>query len=251
MSKQKSAPRAGAGKSGRRKGDGVGERERTEPRTNRPTCDTCGQVHTGCNAHTKHGPNTGKPCGAQVRFGQTVCPKHGGNNPHQRKAAKDRLLEMVDPALAELRKIIDNKRTSDADKLRAIQMVLDRTGFKSGVEVTVKTEWDDLLKDTLGAISREGIEGPGIQRELPAGVPDATWEDGAQVQADARAESWREYDTEDAEEYERRPRFRNEHTVRGEVVDDNGPLPKPPDTRGVPSEYDPLAWPYPDRPQPR
>ena len=79
-----------------------------------------------CTAHKSHG---GPRCRAYAIKGSNVCSRHGGLAPQVRKAAENRLLALVEPALAELGKIIESKQTSDADKLKAVAEVLDRTGF--------------------------------------------------------------------------------------------------------------------------
>ena len=53
---------------------------------------------------------------------------HGGGAPQVKKAAELRLLELVDPALARIKVLIDHGE-NDAVKLAASKDVLDRTGF--------------------------------------------------------------------------------------------------------------------------
>jgi hypothetical protein len=49
----------------------------------------------------------------------------------------------VDPALAALHKVPTDPNTDDHNKVRAAQIVLDRTGFKPGVVVEIKPgTWD-------------------------------------------------------------------------------------------------------------
>lgn len=73
---------------------------------------------------------------------------HGGSAPQVRAKANQRLIEMILPALAHLRKIIDSPSTSDTDKLRAIQMVLSRTGYneKHSIDIGLRerSKFDDL-----------------------------------------------------------------------------------------------------------
>jgi hypothetical protein len=54
---------------------------------------------------------------------------------------------MVEPAIAQLNQIMSKPATSDSDRLRAIQMVLDRTGYGPGriVEVEVKP-WEITMQ---------------------------------------------------------------------------------------------------------
>lgn len=241
MSKKKSAaeqsianaPRTRVGKGKSRAQPPTDEREVSAASSKRSPCEKCGEVHTKCNGHTRHGPNTGKPCGANPRRGQLVCVKHGGNHPAQIKSGKQRLLELVDPALAALHKVLADPNTEDAVKVRAALGILDRTGFRPGMDVTVHTsEWDaatdamvrDMLAGNNGTlpVDRALDGGGGAQGELAA-------YNAIQLAEDARAEAWREsgYDAEDAPPDHP---YRDENTVRGEVVDDNaGRYDTPPD----------------------
>src|SRR6266496_2329460 len=79
-----------------------------------------------CRAHSSQ---TGLPCQHWPMRGTTVCQVHGGRAPQVRKAARDRLAEMVDPALTELLRIVESGE-NDGIKLAAIKDVLDRAGYK-------------------------------------------------------------------------------------------------------------------------
>ena len=78
-----------------------------------------------CRAHNREG----RQCAAFPIHGGTVCVAHGGRAPQVRKAARDRLAEMVDPALTELLRIVESGE-NDGIKLAAIKDVLDRAGYK-------------------------------------------------------------------------------------------------------------------------
>lgn len=110
-------------------------------------------VRVTCTATKRNG----KPCGLPPIKGGTVCHKHGGSAPQVRAKANERLRAMVLPALGELRKIIDSPDTTDADKLRAINMVLNRTGYneRHAVDIGLRepTPWDNL-QDTAFRIVR-------------------------------------------------------------------------------------------------
>jgi HEAT repeat protein len=54
---------------------------------------------------------------------------HGGRGPQVRKAAAERLAEMVDPLLTELFRIAQSGE-NDAVRLAAIKDALDRAGYK-------------------------------------------------------------------------------------------------------------------------
>ena len=77
-----------------------------------------------CTAHRRDG----KLCRAPAIRGHWVCNKHGGQLPSVKEAAKRRLLEAVDPLMAELLKIAlgdDDTRVW----LAAIRDALDRAGL--------------------------------------------------------------------------------------------------------------------------
>lgn len=79
---------------------------------------------------------SGKPCQKPPIKGGTVCRLHGGAAPQVKRAAKLRLLELVDPAIATVARIM---ATSDKEELRlkAAESILDRGGLPKGAQVTV------------------------------------------------------------------------------------------------------------------
>ena len=99
-----------------------------------------------CKAHRTQG---GERCKAWAVRGATVCNAHGGAAPSVRDKARQRLEEAVLPALAQLRRLVDSA-DSDASKLRAIENVLDRTGYKLPVQieadnaVTIRVEYEPV-----------------------------------------------------------------------------------------------------------
>lgn len=99
--------------------------------------------------------------------GSTVCKKHGGAAAHVQRKAKERLMSMINPALVELNKIMTAPGTSDGDRLRAVSMVLDRTGYGKGMTVEhVQTKpWEVTMEHIITAVptdydpyAREQIE---------------------------------------------------------------------------------------------
>lgn len=60
--------------------------------------------------------------------GGARCRMHGGSAPQVREKAAERILALVDLALAGLSRILRSGET-DVAKLRAIENVLDRAGF--------------------------------------------------------------------------------------------------------------------------
>lgn len=88
-----------------------------------------------CTAHNRDGSRCGNP---PIPGGLT-CRFHGGATPLAQKAAKERLLMLVEPALAVLERATrsappcEHCGRSDADRdptaVRAAGMILDRAGF--------------------------------------------------------------------------------------------------------------------------
>lgn len=66
-----------------------------------------------------------RQCKKMAIDGGFVCFKHGGKAPQVMAAAKRRLLEMVNPALTRLEKVITNGE--DGPAVRASLGVIDRT----------------------------------------------------------------------------------------------------------------------------
>ena len=139
---------------------------------------------------------TGERCRAAAIKGGTVCRIHGGGAPQVKKAAKERLLELVEPALAELRKIVMNPKTDDSVKVRSIQIILDRTGYGPGQTVILQSSaWDDatdaLLNGMIDAnngnlpVSRDmsslphdgGVERPTVKFDWPDVIDGEVIED--------------------------------------------------------------------------
>lgn len=182
---------------------------------------------------------TGERCKKAAIKGHHYCPSHGGSLPTVRRSAKERLLELVDPALAALHKVLSNENAEDSVKVRAALGILDRTGHGPGQTVTVQTsKWDELIDELGGQIE--------IDRSLPASTTPAlesgggahTWEDVETFAKEAQADAWRGYDGEDDEAL-RAARFNpyDGRTVRGEVI-----LPEPPPPEPAPPDNEPPAY---------
>jgi HEAT repeat protein len=71
--------------------------------------------------------------------GLTVCQTHGGRAPHVKKAAQERLAEMVDPLLTELFRIAESGE-NDGVRLAAVKDALDRAGYKPREKVDVNVQ---------------------------------------------------------------------------------------------------------------
>ncbi len=87
------------------------------------------RVYGRCRARSKQSK---KRCRKVPLLGGTVCEKHGGAAPQVKAAAEARLQEtLVWPAIYRLGELIQ-QRDSPAVAVRAINSVLDRTGFGRG-----------------------------------------------------------------------------------------------------------------------
>jgi len=89
-----------------------------------------------CEAKKRQGPGTcHKPAGwGTDHVGYGACRLHGGSTAAGRRrgetlreAAWDRILAMADPALDELRRLLDGE--SEEVRLRAVKDILDRAGL--------------------------------------------------------------------------------------------------------------------------
>ena len=152
-------------KAGRAGGTKTPSSKRPKKRTRAPVSVTCSAIK-----------RNGKPCGLPPIRGGTVCHKHGGSAPQVRAAANRRLIEMVIPAMKELHKIINREDVADADKLKAISMVLNRTGYSERQQIDIglreETAYDRLSKGEgliiqRGADLADELEGMAGHPELP------------------------------------------------------------------------------------
>lgn len=103
--------------------------------------------------------NEDRRCEAAARPGMTVCYVHGGNTPQVIAKAKERLLDMVDPALTQLLRIVQDSKTSDSDRLRAINAILNRVGLSEHAVVNIDTgeRFTEIL-DLVTGRKREEID---------------------------------------------------------------------------------------------
>src|SRR3990167_11007781 len=90
----------------------------------------------------------GKPCQKSPIKGGTVCRLHGGSAPQVKRAAKLRLLELVDPAIATLARIMATSE-NEALRLKAADSILDRGGRPKGAQVTVEDARSPLYEALL------------------------------------------------------------------------------------------------------
>lgn len=79
-----------------------------------------------------------------------TCRLHWGNHPSARRSAQLKLARLVEPAIANLGRVLANRSASDRDKIRAAAEVLDRAGVPRRAEVDVESS-RELLEDRLAA----------------------------------------------------------------------------------------------------
>jgi hypothetical protein len=104
-----------------------------------------------CTAHT----TAGNPCRNYAIKGGNVCKNHGGSAPQVKRKARERLLEAVDPAAAELARIALNGK-SEQVRLNAIKELFARAGFGEPDRLTVITE--DVLDAEIKRLEAELAE---------------------------------------------------------------------------------------------
>ena len=107
-----------------------------------------------CTAHSR---TSGQRCKQPPIAGGTVCVYHGGKAPQVRRKAALRMVELVDPAIATVARIMTDQNAKEADRLRAAENVLDRAGVSRKAEVTSVDAAKDLLVERLMSI-RDGRE---------------------------------------------------------------------------------------------
>lgn len=86
----------------------------------------------------------GMRCQLNAMVGFTLCHNHGGKRPMNRSAARKRLLELCEPALAVHAEIMEDTTCEPADRLRAANSVLDRAGFSAKQQLTISDKRESL-----------------------------------------------------------------------------------------------------------
>lgn len=119
---------------------------------------------------TAHSSQTGQPCRNNAIEGATVCRMHGGSAPQVRQKARQRLLEAVDPLMAELIRLALHGE-SESVRVAATKDALDRAGLNPKMliesEVTIHDGGDvDREIARLAAELAERAEG-----RTPGGTP--------------------------------------------------------------------------------
>jgi len=78
-----------------------------------------------CAGIVKH---TGQPCMLPAMSKQDVCQHHGGKSSGPKRAARLKLLDLIEPALATLAREMASTTNKPADRIRAAENILDRAG---------------------------------------------------------------------------------------------------------------------------
>ena len=98
---------------------------------------------------TARSSRTGEQCRNSAILGGTVCRTHGGSAPQVQRAAKLRLLELVDPAIATLARALTAQDSRWPDKIRAVENILDRAGHPRSTQVDIDDAREELLSKLL------------------------------------------------------------------------------------------------------
>lgn len=112
-----------------------------DPMTDRPQCRATNRQ--------------GQRCRRPPVPGATVCRLHGGAAPQVRRKAALRLAELVDPAIATLARIMVDPNANDANRLRAVENVMDRAGVPRKVETNDPDTAREILVARLLAIREQ------------------------------------------------------------------------------------------------
>lgn len=207
-------PAAGSGESAARPSS---DRASRPPRKKPPAVGIAGvpgskNPDRRCTATVR---STGLQCKRAAIKGGNVCTSHGGAAPQVRKKARERLLDLLDPAIGQLAKLLNREDVDDAVRLRAVTALLDRVGYGPNAKITVDDKRFENLMFKFIDVDRELPESE--RRALPPRPGGgAESEDLLQHQADLRTENWRTYDAEDAPGRI----FPDANTVKGEVLVD-------------------------------
>lgn len=178
-----------AGKGARKPSVGHSRREKDArargnkpPRSARgagPVCEKCGEVHKRCSAHNRFG----KQCMQMpMRFQQT-CRSHGASTKLSKRAAQERMMELVWPAIARLDKLVRDPNTPDEIVVKVVAQILDRAhaaglNRNARMEVSLETTpWDELLEGRTLTVVR-GVENVIPDGATPEALPGPGPDDG-------------------------------------------------------------------------
>lgn len=112
-------------------------------------------------------------CKRAVSPGALVCATHGGKAPQVKAAARLRLAELVDPAVATLAREMTSQTNKPGDRIRAAENILDRAGYGRQVDngnvalarailfnkfLAIKAEREPKAEETEDVVDAEVVE---------------------------------------------------------------------------------------------
>lgn len=150
-----------------------------------PTSDLLPMGQRRCGARRRDG----QQCGQPAMSGATVCRMHGGKAPQVQRAARLRLIDLIDPAIATLAREMTNQDARPGDRIKAAAEVLDRAGVPRNVEVSSEDARNLLEQRLLQMLADRRAEQTGsvvagailpAEQPGPAGSAQVATEIGAQ-----------------------------------------------------------------------
>ena len=91
----------------------------------------------------------GEQCMRWAIPGGSVCVTHGGKAPQVRRKAALRMVELVDPAIATVARVMVDDHARHSDRLRAAENVLDRAGVSRKSEIVTPDDARTVLVQRL------------------------------------------------------------------------------------------------------
>ena len=125
-----------------------------------------------CTARISNGS---RQCERWAINGSTVCATHGGRAPQVKKSAKERLAELIEPALEGLHTALKSGEIPSI--VKAAQVVLDRTGFHPSQAIELYGQNGGPVEIQTTAIDIESMSPEGravLLRELRSLFPEGT-----------------------------------------------------------------------------
>lgn len=124
-----------------------------------------------CRAKSK---TTGNRCRQPAIPGGTTCVYHGGQAPQVRRKADLRLAQLVEPAIAQLaRELVNTTTGTPMSRLRALENILDRSGYPRGAVIgnveEAKAQLIARLREMTAGRSPHGE--PDDDHEIIEGAP--------------------------------------------------------------------------------
>lgn len=124
---------------------------------------------------------SGKECNRLAILGADVCEKHAGG-PRGAEvasraeavvaAARERMLDLIDPSMDVLKRLVTDEGVNDAIQLKAVVEILDRNGMVKGareVNVNVEThsvDWTALVQEKLNNLKKKEPAAVEIEAEI-------------------------------------------------------------------------------------